>query len=76
MPANVELHARQPAFVWAAGLQGEVRALAGPWHLSGDWWEKDRAWQREEWDVELASGGIYRLVRTAEHGWFLEGEYD
>jgi protein ImuB len=75
LPANVELHGRQPAFVWAAGLQGAVRATAGPWHLSGDWWEKDRAWQREEWDVELAAGGLYRLVRTPE-AWFVEGEYD
>jgi protein ImuB len=72
----VELAGRRPAFVWAAGLQGEVRALAGPWHSSGDWWEKDRDWQREEWDAELATGGVYRLARVPGQGWFVEGEYD
>jgi protein ImuB len=75
LPANVELTGRQPAFIWAPGLQGEIRAASGPWHASGDWWEKDRGWQREEWDVELARGGLYRLIRTPA-GWFVEGEYD
>ncbi len=74
-PATIELHQRAPAFVWTAGVQGAVAAVAGPWHASGDWWEKERRWQREEWDVELATGGLYRLARIPE-GWFLEGEYD
>jgi protein ImuB len=75
LPANVELQGRQPAYVWAPGLQGGICAVAGPWHASGDWWEHDRGWQREEWDVELVRGGLHRLVRTP-HGWFVEGEYD
>ena len=75
LPAKIELHGRQPAFVWTAGVQGDVCAAAGPWQSSGDWWESHQAWQREEWDVELASGGLYRLIRTPD-GWFVEGEYD
>jgi protein ImuB len=74
-PATVELQQRAPAFVWTAAVQGAVSGAAGPWQASGEWWEKDRAWQREEWDVALATGGLYRLVRTP-CGWFLEGEYD
>ena len=69
-PAKVELAGRMPS-----GVQGAISATAGPWHSSGDWWEADRHWQHEEWDVELAAGGIYRLRRTPA-GWFLEGEYD
>jgi protein ImuB len=75
LPANIELNGRQPAFVWTTGLQGAVCGVAGPWQSSGDWWEKDHAWQREEWDVELEGGGLHRLVRTPA-GWFVEGEYD
>jgi protein ImuB len=76
LPATVELKGREPAFVWTSTLRESVRAVAGPWFTSGDWWEKDRFWQREEWDVELEPGGLYRLVRVPESGWFLEGEYD
>jgi protein ImuB len=76
LPATVELQGIQPAFIWTTGRQGGVRAAAGPWHASGDWWEASRAWQREEWDVELVTGGIYRLVRLPGQGWFVEGEYD
>ncbi|MDF3057690.1 MAG: Nucleotidyltransferase/DNA polymerase involved in repair-like protein [Rariglobus sp.] len=74
-PATVELAgARQaPAYVRTPHVEGNVRAVAGPWHASGGWWQADQLWQREEWDVEL--DGLYRLVRTPE-GWFVEGEYD
>lgn len=75
LPARIELNGRQPSFVWTAALQGDVCAVAGPWQSSGDWWERNQAWQREEWDVELAGGGLYRLMRTPD-GWFVEGEYD
>ncbi len=74
-PAKVGLVGRAPAYVWTADTQAVVSATAGPWHASGDWWEADRHWRHEEWDVELATGGIYRLCRTPA-GWFLEGEYD
>lgn len=73
--ATIELQGRQPSFVWSTGLSGAVCAVAGPWHASGDWWEKDQAWQREEWDIELEAGGLHRLIRTTA-GWFIEGEYD
>lgn len=75
LPAKIELDGRQPAFVWTAAVQGAVCAVAGPWQSSGDWWERNQAWQREEWDVELEAGGLYRLMRTPD-GWFVEGEYD
>ena len=76
VPANVELRGNQPAFVWSETVRDPIRALAGPWFASGDWWEAGREWQREEWDIELESGGLYRLVRIPDTGWFLEGEYD
>jgi len=60
--------------VAASGLGGAVQARAGPWRVSGDWW--DVAWSREEWDVALA-GGIYRIFHDRMRGsWFVEGEID
>lgn len=48
-----------------------VRAAAGPWRISGDWWRPE-AWAVETWQVELAAGGVYQLARTAD-GWCVEG---
>ena len=48
---------------------------AGPWRASGDWW--DVAWSREEWDVALSAGGLYRIFHDRlRDGWFVEGELD
>jgi protein ImuB len=65
----------QPAFVAAAGVRGAVSACAGPWRASGDWW--DVAWSRDEWDVALESGGVFRLFLDRLRGfWYVEGELD
>ncbi len=74
-PATVELDGPRPAFVWTPAFHGRVTSLAGPWQSAGDWWESERAWRREEWDVELESAGLYRVVHSPT-GWFVEGEYD
>jgi len=73
--ATVELNGPAPVFVWTNLMQGAVCGLVGPWRGSGEWWDASRGWRREEWDAELDSGGVYRLLRTPE-GWFVEGEYD
>jgi protein ImuB len=75
LTATVELSGASPVFVWTSSVQGAVRAIGGPWRGSGEWWDVGRLWRREEWDVELESGGVYRLLRKPE-GWFVEGEYD
>jgi protein ImuB len=75
LPARVLLADAAPAQVWGGQVEGGVVAASGPWVSSGDWWESGRAWRQEEWDVELATGGLYRLRRDAA-GWAVEGEYD
>jgi len=73
-PAGVDFGREAPAALFSPDVHGRVRAWRGPWRSSGDWWEKSGCWKREEWDVELVSGGVYRLVR--EQGkWFIEGVY-
>lgn len=75
-PALVELDGGRPSYLRCdhARVEGAVRDTRGPWRRSGDWWEKERAWSQEEWDVELTSG-VYRLTLRPD-GWFLEGVYD
>jgi protein ImuB len=73
--AHVVLEGGAPAFVGASGVRGRVVAWAGPWRGSGDWW--DVAWSREEWDVALAGGGVFRLFfDRLREAWFVEGELD
>jgi nucleotidyltransferase/DNA polymerase involved in DNA repair len=74
-------------------LQGTVLWTAGPWRSSGDWWtqqhssthisnEDIQVWDREEWDIALASeksSGVvlYRIYRNIATGdWFADASYD
>jgi protein ImuB len=61
------VHTIQPVFVMACSAygelaKGEVLMVAGPWRASGDWWSES-SWARDEWDIELSNGGVYRLFR-------------
>jgi protein ImuB len=55
-------------------FQGKILNIAGPWRSSGDWW-KPEPFDRDEWDLYLSEGSIYRLIRT-EQRWYIEGTYD
>ncbi|MGE3519509.1 MAG: hypothetical protein AB7J63_11225, partial [Vicinamibacterales bacterium] len=71
---------------------GRVLACAGPWRTSGAWWEagegrkekgeerrshKEGPWSRDEWDVALGDGAVYRIFqdRLTER-WFIDGMLD
>jgi protein ImuB len=61
--------------LWS-GEKQTVLACAGPWHASGEWWTPT-AWSRQEWDLELSGGGLFRIYLDRMMGrWFLEGSYD
>ncbi len=51
---------------------------AGPWRTSGQWWTADRdTWNRDEWDVSVETGVVYRLARDrATDRWEVEGVID
>lgn len=55
-------------------FQDRIVRRSGPWRTSGEWWRPD-SWDRDEWDVALHDGSLYRVYREGER-WFLEGEYD
>jgi protein ImuB len=77
MPAQVTLERGRPRSLSARGIGGQITAFAGPWRTSGEWWRPD-FWARDEWDVEVAGAGLYRIYRTATAApeWFVEGAYD
>jgi len=76
LPARVQAAEGRPARISARGVEGIVLTLAGPWRTSGDWWTPD-PWARDEWDVALSDGALYRIYfeRTAGR-WFVEASYD
>jgi protein ImuB len=65
----------QPEHLRWSGVEHPVKASAGPWLASGDWWS--HAWSRQEWDIETATGGLYRIYLDRMMGrWYVEGSYD
>jgi protein ImuB len=78
-PRRVEVDTRdgRPLHVRdALGLDAPVEISAGPWRLSGHWWDTN-AWARDEWDVELSDGTLWRLANDRLTGhWFLDALYD
>ena len=46
---------------------GKVIDLAGPWRTSGDWWTLE-PWSRDEWDIALSDGALYRLYCSPAGG--------
>jgi protein ImuB len=73
LPATVSLDGNRPQRLSAPGIQGKVLHSAGPWRTSGDWWTTT-AWNRDEWDIALSNGALYRIYRDSQ--WFIEGSYD
>lgn len=74
--AQVILNHEQPARIASQPVNSAVVMAKGPWRTSGDWWSVS-AWNRDEWDVETASGGLYRLYQEIDsRRWFVEGSYD
>ncbi len=72
--AEVTTGPQGPAFVRCRIVQDEVTRRRGPWRRSGEWWKPER-WAGEEWDIELARGGLFRLSLRAGQ-WWVEGMYD
>jgi protein ImuB len=76
LAAGVSAPSGEPLQVQAQGIRGRVITAAGPWRTSGDWWRSDE-WARDEWDIALNDGGVYRICcHHATGRWYVEGSYD
>lgn len=64
-----------PLAVLSGFAAGRIVGRRGPFVCSGDWWDGEGAWQRLEWDVEVAGGFFLRLVCERGGKWFVEGRY-
>ena len=75
--AQVIVVNRQPVRVASPSVNGRVvDGEASMAYCRGEWWRAD-AWNRNEWDIALESGALYRLFQEVEGGrWFVEGSYD
>ena len=72
-----ELRAGRP---WPLALlsgphPGRIVDWRGAFSVSGTWWEPAAAWQRLEWDVQLDSRQLLRLVYQTPGHWQLDGIY-
>jgi protein ImuB len=74
IPSLVIVQEGRPTSVKSSRVRGAIRSCAGPYRLSGNWWDRE-CWQQEEWDVALAKGGLYRLSRH-EATWKIGGCYE
>ncbi len=76
LAARVETEAGVPKHLSASLCRGAIVKIAGPWRSSGDWWRPD-LWDRDEWDLALADGALYRIYQDRSmRQWFVEGIYD
>ena len=66
----------RPVRVISPSVSGRVVMAKGPWRTSGEWWRND-AWNRDEWDIALEGGGVFRMYREIDsERWFIEASYD
>lgn len=74
-PATVEVRASKPVLLHSEKFIGPIAKASGPFRLSGNWWEPNQLWDRDEWDIETAQGELFRVF-TQNGEWFVEGVFD
>jgi protein ImuB len=74
LTAQVQIKGEQPVYIVSDKAHGAITSALGPYRLSGHWWDAER-WATEEWDIELADHGLFRVAKQGA-AWFLEGCYD
>ena len=70
---SVRVRGGEPAFV--GDPPQAVLECAGPWRIELERWPGADAVARDEYDVLLADGDLYRIYHQGAH-WYLRGAYD
>jgi protein ImuB len=74
--AKVQVERLRPVYLLTDDIRGKIVSATGPWRTSGDWWTTS-PWDRDEWDIGLQDGSLYRIYREpATSRWFVEGSFD
>ncbi len=73
-PVSVVFANGKPAVLFMQGKRFRVKGFGGPWRLSSNWFED--AEKRDEWDIEIETGAVYRVVLEPSGEGFIEGGYD
>ena len=73
-PACIAVAEEKPAHITSGQFSGPILGQSGPYIASGNWWD-DKSWERTEWDLQLANGGLCR-AHLHESRWHLDGVYD
>ena len=71
----MEVQTERPRRLQSTGIAGTIAVAAGPWRSSGNWWLEEN-WNRDEWDIALSNGALYRIYKEPDGRWFVEGSYD
>jgi protein ImuB len=68
----------EPTALRGKETTARILIAAGPYRLSGEWWDDDHGgWAREYWNVHASDGAVYRIHRDQRSGgWFLDGYFD
>lgn len=68
----------EPTALRGKETTARILVAAGPYRMSGEWWDDDHGgWAREYWNVHASDGAVYRIHRDQKSGqWFLDGYFD
>lgn len=69
----VRVRGGEPAFI--GHPPKAVRSCSGPWRVELEAWPGTQAVTRDEYDVQLEDGNLFRIYRQGTH-WYLRGAYD
>jgi protein ImuB len=73
-PARTSIFISEHRHLESDKVRGQVIQQAGPFLLSGNWWD-EKTWARAEWDMELENGELVR-AHESDQQWHLDGIYD
>jgi protein ImuB len=73
--ASVLLSENIPAYIRSANISGKIADQRGPYLLSGNWWDDDKAWAHTEWDLQVDDNVLLRCHQSGET-WEVDGIYD